>query len=107
MSVDGQQFLQDVQRISQLFERAHEDAKSPQETKLAMAGLVLLGKHKCEGDNTLDMVAYARDNIAEREATIATLQSKIQKLNNSRLFYMHLASALFKELLTNEAEQID
>lgn len=45
--------------------------------------------------------------VQQRDAVINLLQNRVQKLNNSRLLYMHLASALFKELLTNEAEQID
>lgn len=46
-------------------------------------------------------------NRTANEAITAMLQAKVQKLQNAKLLYMHLASALFKELLTNEAEQTD
>lgn len=58
-------------------------------------------------DRCTDLLRMLETQINTIRADNAALQAKVQKLNHSKLLYMHLASALFKELLTNEAEQTD
>ena len=64
-----------------------------------------------KADQCIDLLRMLEVQIdasrTANEAITAMLRSKVQKLNSAKLLYMHLASALFKELLTNEAEQID
>lgn len=77
----------------------------------ASNGEVLCTQDTEKADRCIDLLRMLEDQLnasrASHEATLTMLQHKVQKLSNAKLLYMHLASALFKELLTNEAAQTD
>ena len=73
----------------------------------ASCGETITTIDKEAADRCTDLLRMLEEQANTNHANNAVLQAKVHKLSNSKLLYMHLASALFKELLTNEAEQTD